>query len=241
MKRALLCLSFAIPLLGLASSPPETMALLYSLFGLVWIFRSRLRRLYDRVSVSRSVKVVVLFLAAGMTTEVLAWSNNYLKAVEQPALFHPQLIPDLMIGLGFYGGWAFAWLVALQWFRFSVAEAFVVTGFQGIFFEQLGAVFLLMVAMFATTPVVSVVLGFYVFLVHGSIVAIALTPVLRENTVTGAGSTVRSEQSSHWARYPVVIVLMVALAFAGCAMVELTATLFGGLPEKKSIVEHPFW
>jgi len=58
-----------------------------------------------------------------------------LKAAPEPALFHPQLFADLIIGVGFYGGWGFAWWLAFRWFRFSVAEAFIVTGIQGIFFR----------------------------------------------------------------------------------------------------------
>lgn len=236
MKRFALHVSFLIPLLGLASRPPETMALLYSVFGLTWVFRDRLRRMCDRLPNGRVWKVSVLFLLAGMLTEILAWSNNYLKAEEEPALFHPQLIPDLIIGVGFYGGWAVAWLVVLRWYRFSIAEAFVLTGMQGIFFEQLGAVFLAMVTMFAVNPLISLLFGFYVFVVHGSIAGIALMPELTE----GDGPAT-SAKSTNWVRFPVAIILMVGLAFAGCAAVSLVAGLFGGLPEKNSIVEFPFW
>ncbi len=77
MKRFALHVSFLIPLLGLASRPPETMALLYSVFGLTWVFRDRLRRMCDRLPNGRVWKVSVLFLLAGMLTEILAWSNNY--------------------------------------------------------------------------------------------------------------------------------------------------------------------
>jgi hypothetical protein len=232
-KKFLFPTSILIPLLGLLSYPPEPMALLYSIFGLVFLFRKSARNLYSRLPGGDSFKLVVLFLLTGVLTESLAWTNNYLKAAEEPALFHPQLIPDLIIGMGFYGGWALAWLIALRWYRFTVPEAFIVTGLQGIFFEQLGAVFLVMLAVFKQNPFASLFVGLYVFAVHGAIVGIALSPVIDEDE--------SAARSGHWTRFPVVIALMVGLAFAGCATVNQVADLFGGLPPKQSIVEHPLW
>lgn len=232
-KRPLFLASLLIPLLGLLSSPPDTMALIYTIFGLVFLFRNHAHSLYQRVPGPDSLKVLVLFLLAGTLTETLAWTNNYLKAAEQPALFHPQLIPDLIIGLGFYGGWALAWLLVLRWYRFAVPEAFIITGLQGIFFEQLGAVFLAMLAIVTQNPLAALFFGLYVFAVHGSVVGIALSPVIDETDTT--------PHSRHWTRFPIAILLMVGLAFAGCAAVSFVADLLGGLPPQQSIIEHPLW
>jgi hypothetical protein len=236
VRRIGLILTMLIPLLGLLSRPPDIMALLYSVFGVVYLFRGRLKRTCDAVPVGAAWKLTLLFLLTGALTEGLAWTNNYLKEAKEPALFHPQLIPDLIIGIGFYGGWAAAWLIALRWFRFSTPQAFVLTGLQGIFFEQLGAVFQAMLAVLSTNPPMSVVFGLYVFAVHGSIAGIALAPVLPD-----ASQPDPLSRSAHWMRYPIAVVLMVGLAFAGCAVVDRVAKLFGGLPPKQSIVEHPLW
>lgn len=207
--------------------------LIYSVFVIAWLFRKPLSNLYDRCPGPHVVKVAALFLASGCLTETLAWLNNYLSAATDPALFHPQLFADLIIGIGFYGGWAVAWLIALIWFRYSAKEAFFVTGIQGIFFEQLGAVFLAMLSLFRSNPATALLFGVYVFLVHGSAVGLAMC--FQEKDAHN------DQRSGHWIRFPVVVVLMVAGAFAGCAIVDFVAELFGGLPEKRSIIDHPFW
>jgi hypothetical protein len=93
-------------------------------------------------------------------------------------LLHPQLIPDLILGLGFYGGWALAWLIAFRWFRFTLLEVFLATGLLGIGFEQLGAVFLVMARTFMGNPLQSLIIGAYVFVVYGSAAGLALAPLV---------------------------------------------------------------
>jgi hypothetical protein len=232
-KSILFILSGVIPVLGLLSRPPDTMLLIYTVFVAGYLCRSKLAVLIQTVPGRFHVHLCLLFLISGSLTEALAWSNNYLKATENPALFHPQLIPDLIIGIGFYGGWAIAWWVALRWFHFTAAEGFLVTGIQGIFFEQLGAVFMAMLGVFKDNPGFALLMGLYVFLVHGSITGIALTPLSAQMDLR--------RKSRHWVRFPVVIVLMVFLAFAGSSFINLFAESLGGLPPKRSITEHPFW
>jgi len=38
-----------------------------------------------------------------------------------------------------------------------------------------------------------------------------------------------------------LVALMVGFAFLGCWLIGLGSLLFGGVPPKRSIVEHPFW
>jgi hypothetical protein len=229
----LLVLSGLVPLLGLLGHPPDPMLLIYTVFVVACVFQRRLTALVERLPGPVALHLLGLFLFAGALTETLAWANNYFKAAKEPALFHPQLFADLIIGIGFYGGWAAAWWIALRCFRFRLWETFVVTGLQGIFFEQLGAVFLAMVRAWAANPFLSLVLGLYVFVVHGSGVGLAMAPILDRFTTP--------EKSRSWLRFPVVIAMMVSLAFAGCWLVQAAASCFGGLPPKRSIVEHPFW
>jgi hypothetical protein len=229
----LLILTGLVPLLGLSRRPPDVMLLIYTLFVVAYLFRRRLGVLVERIPGPIWMHLPGFFLLAGALTESLAWANNYLKAAKDPALFHPQLFADLIIGIGFYGGWAAAWWITFRWFRFKLWEMFVITGLQGIFFEQLGAVFVAMVQVWATNPFLSVLFGLYVFTVHGSAVGLAMAPLLERFDVP--------EKSRSWLRFPIVIVLMVSLAFAGCWLVQVVASLVGGLPPKRSIVEHPFW
>jgi hypothetical protein len=233
-KKALLIVGGVVPLLRLFfSRPPDTMLLIYTLFVVVFLSRRKLTALFEQLPGHASLHLFILFLISGSLTETLAWIGHFLKGAEEPALFHPQLIPDLILGIGFYGGWAIAWLIAFRWFRFTLLEAFVVTGFQGIFFEELGAVFVKMLSVFASNPLRSILLGVYVFVVHGSVTGLAFAPLIRRFDVP--------QRSRHWVRFPVVIALMVSLAFMGTRLMNTCALLFGGLPAKRSIVEYPFW
>ena len=228
-----LIVSGVIPLLGLFSKPPGTALLIYSLFVLACLGRRHLRALADRLPGRPEPWLVAAFLLAGSLTEFFAWLNNYLQAAKEPALFHPQLFPDLLVGLGFYGGWAAAWLIALRRYRFTLAETFLVTGIQGIFFEQLGAVFVMMVMALASNPLQALIFGLYVCAIHGSAVGLPMAALLHRFEAP--------DRSRHWSRFPVVIVLMVGFAFLGAAVISLLAQPFGGLPPKRSITEYPFW
>jgi len=233
LEKTLLIMSGIFPLLGLFSKPPDTMLIIYTLFVVVFLFRRKLTALFEQLPGHASLHLFILFLLSGSLTETLAWIGNFLKGAEEPALFHPQLIPDLIFGIGFYGGWAIAWLIAFRCFRFTLLEAFVITGFQGIFFEQLGAVFVEMLSVFASNPLLSILLGVYVFVVHGSVAGLAFAPLISRFDIP--------HRSRHWVRFPVVIALMVSLAFIGTWLMNTCALLFGGLPAKRSIIEHPFW
>ena len=232
-ENALLVVSGLVPLLGLLSSPSDTMPLIYTFFVFVFLFRGNLTAFLERLPGHASLHLFILFLLSGSLTEILAWISNYLKDAPEPALFHPQLIPDLILGIGFYGGWAIAWLLAMRWFRFTLLEAFVVTGLQGVFLEQLGAVFVKMIGVFASNPLLSIFLVVYVFAVHGSVTGLAFAPLV--------GRFDEPPKSRHWVRFPVAIALMVSLAFLGTWLIQTCMLLFGGLPAKRSIVEHPFW
>lgn len=232
-RKALFILSGLIPVLGLFSRPPSTASLIYSVFVGAWFLRPRLKVMSDRLPGPPGLYLILFFIISGSLTETFAWLNNYLERAQQPALFHPQLIADLIVGVGFYGAWAIAWLLALRWFRFTLAEAFLVTGIQGIFFEQLGAVFMQMLAVILINPLQALLFGLFVCAVHGSAVGLALTPILHRFD--------EPSRSQSWVRFAVVSVLMVGLAFVGTALVEIVMRGFGGLPPKRSIVEHPFW
>jgi len=229
----LLLLSGLVPLLGLFARPPDVMLLIYTVFVATYAMRGRLRAWTERLPGPATLHLVALFVLSGTLTESLAWLSNYLKAAPDPALFHPQLGADLIIGFGFYGGWAVAWRIALQRFRYTLVEAFVITGVQGIFFEQLGAVFLAMLAAAPTNPAGSLLFGVYVFAVHGSAAGLALVPVLHRFDAPG--------RSERWLRYPAAVALMVGCAFVGAWLAAVATLPFGGLPPKQSIAAHPFW
>ena len=233
-KKALLFLSGCLPLLGLTAHPPDVMPLIYTVFAGSVLFRPQLERLAAWMLPGRPLLAILIsFEASGALIETLAWASNYLKAAKEPALFHPRLGADLVIGLGFYGGWAAAWAITLRRYRFQLWQVFVITGLQGIFYEQLGAVFASIVRMLPSQPLMSLLFALYVFTVHGSAAGLALAPALYRLESP-------AQSTSPW-RFVLVVVLMVSLAFLGCWLIQLAAVPFGGLPVKRSITEHPFW
>lgn len=232
-RSVLFVVSGLVPLLGLVQPPCDTTLLIYSCFVAAWYARPWLARSVDALPGSPAIKLVGLFIVSGSLTETFAWASNYFKAAPEPALFHPQLLVDLALGIGFYGAWAAGWLLAGRWFRFSLGEMFWVTGVQGIVFEQLGAVFLAMIRTLTTNPLLALLMGVYVLAVHGSAVGLAMAPVAQHFD--------SPSKSNHWVRFPIVMVLMVGLAFLGTWLVAVVWLPFGGLPPKQSIVTHPLW
>jgi hypothetical protein len=222
-----------IPLLGLFNHPRDTALLIYPTFVVACLSRRRLEMAADTIPGPWRLRLVGTFGIAGSLTETFAWADNYFKAATEPALFHPQLIPDLFVGLGFYGGWAAAWALTTRWYRYSLAEAFIITGLQGIFFEQLGAVAGLITRTFPVNPLLAILMGLYVFAVHGSAAGLALAPV--------ASHIDNPMKSRHPARWPVASLLMVLFAFLGTWLVSLIAAGLGGMPAKGSISERPWW
>lgn len=48
-----------------------------------------------------------------------AWTHNFIRDAAEPALFHPQLLPDLLMAAGFHAGWWLAWWWLLRRWRMS--------------------------------------------------------------------------------------------------------------------------
>jgi hypothetical protein len=229
--KAFLIVTAAIPLLGLTKSPPDFMLLIYTAFVAALFARSRIETWASGIRLKPWLKLWIGMVLAGWLAECLAWAGHYAARSPKPILLHPQLIPDLILGFGFYSGWALAWMIVLRWTGFSLAAAFVTTGILGVFFENMGAVFVQIVADMATNPFIGVMRGAFVFAVYGSIVGLGLMPVLREWPAKRGRAA--------WAVYPVAFVLLFLLAAGGTALVGAVGTPMGLIPEKRPIGEHP--
>lgn len=225
-------LSGLVPLLGLRDQPPSTMLLFYSLFVVIWFFRKPVQAVFQRFPGGDSVRLLVVFLVSGSICEAIAWSDNYVKAAETPALFHPQLVWDLYLGLGFYAGWAMVWLLAGRYFHFGVSQAFWVTGILGIAFEQVGKILWMMILYLPVNPLFSFVLGMFVLLTHGSIAGLAFL---------AAGPVGGNKPNPTWWIYPLMCVALVLGAVVGTWMAIAIAQTFGGIPPRESIVDRPIW
>ncbi len=231
--RVLLAISGVIPILTLISSPPDPMLLIYSLFLLALFLRFYIIRLVQCIPLRTSIKFALLIIVSGMVAECLAWISNYLARNETPTLFHPQLISDIILGIGFYGGWAVAWLLILRRCSFSLVSVFVTTGFLGIAIEQNSQVLISILQALPMNPLGSIFMSVYVFIVYGSVMGIAY--------LTVEGEFCHSCQCNHWLKYPAVLLLMYVFSHLLTAAVMLVATPLGLIPEHRLIWEHPFF
>lgn len=213
--RLALCASGAVPLL-VAVIQGDTTLLVYPVFLVVYLAVPRFRRPGQHQSPGWPV-VVISVIASGWTAEVMAWTSNYVADASRPALLSPQLLSDLFLAVGFYGGWAVAWILVLRRYRFSLTEVFAVTGVMGVFVEQNGSVAASILGGLRADPLTSVILAVYVFTVYGSIMGTA--------SLLARFDTRSSVQSGGWLKYPAVVVLM----FVASAAFTAFASYFGGM------------
>lgn len=228
--------SGALPILGLLTGP-NTSLLIYTTFVVALLARRPLERLANvvmrRLLLAPEVLLALYIILSGWLTECLAWLSSYIGHDAHPALLHPQLIPDLILAIGFYGGWAVAWLLALWRWRFALPAVFVVTGLMGIVVEQDGAVVRDIIAVALGNPLLAILIALDIFAVYGSIMGLAYLPLasaLRERKRRGG-----------WLRFPVVIALMVVGSVIGVALIGLMASHAGLIPPRRPIWEHPFF
>lgn len=110
-----------------------------------------------------STLICTLFL------EISAWLDNFIKNAPDPALFHPQLVPNLILAFGFYMAWWLTWWLMLRRYHFTAKEIFFTTGLYGVLIEQNGKIFL---AGLSTFPL-GIALWLFVVIAYGSTMALA--------------------------------------------------------------------
>ena len=254
----LFAVSGLLPLMGLLASPPSPTLLIYSLFVLDVLRRRRRERRGRResqdvqlqtgqqavpdekaesspdqdgsaVTWRRPIRFWLSVVGAGAITECLAWTDNFLKCAEAPGLMHPQLLPDLIHGVGFYSTWAIAWLWLLRRYRFTLRQIFVTQGIYGILIEQNGQIFLAGLAMMP----VGLVFWLYVFLVYGSTIGI---PYNRYES-----SLLRDDTGGGRRKYLVALLALFLVIVPVGAGWSLAVTGLGLNPPKGPICERPLW
>ncbi|HEU5103233.1 MAG TPA: hypothetical protein VFU22_29635 [Roseiflexaceae bacterium] len=224
--RALFLLSGLLPILALLSPQPDPTPLIYSLFVLTYIIRRRSAGGTEEARTS-AWSFGLAIVGCGLLLESLSWANNFVKCAPQPALMHPQLLPDLALGIAFYGGWAIAWVLLLRRFWFSLPQLFCAQGAFGVLIEQRGAIFLGGLAMMPF----GLVLWTYVFLVYGSVVGIAYL-LFGERLCAETGA-------ARWWRYPLAWLLITVLALAFVAVWQALLRAAGLLPDPRAICGFP--
>jgi hypothetical protein len=215
----------------------DPMPLIYTAFGVGYFFQPELTRLARKMPLPVWLKFIVFSIVAGWCGELFAWYGNYLEKNPEPALLHPQLIPDLIFAIGFYGGWACAWAVAFSLFRWSIPLIFITIGTFGWVVEQKAALLIGFFQNISTHPFTGAYWLFYILIVYGSILCLGLVPVQVDLKP-------RFPQAPAWVHL-MKIPFLWALSWLG-AHVVLGLLMFvtdrlGIIPPPKSIVEHPFF
>jgi hypothetical protein len=228
----LLFLTALIPVLAIFGG--TSVLLIYTLFVVILLFLRRpLSRAAVAIPLPLPVKFIALTILCGWIVELGAWYENYGRRAPNPALLHPQLIPDLILAIGLYGGGALAWLLVLRRWRFSLLEMFLTVGLLGIFVEQTGAALVAIAQSLFVNSLASLFLAGFVFVVYGPVIAIPY--MLLEPQF--AGRAVRSG----WLKFPAVALLMMIFAVTLTAVVGLLASGVGLIPPKQPIWAHPFF
>lgn len=221
------------PILGILNWPPDTLLLIYTMFVAALLFRERLAAVVARIRLSARWKFLFLMIVSGILTETLAWMSNFLAREPRPALFHPQLIPDLILGIGFYSGWAVAWLIVHRFWRFSFLSVFLATGLSGVWTEQNGTVFVNLIQALFVNPLSALFGVLYLVVVYGSIAGLAYLPV--------AGELNSLERSNNLLKYPAVWILLFFVVYLTTGTARILADFLKLIPEARPIWEHPFF
>jgi hypothetical protein len=174
---------------------------------------------------------VQLLVATAISTSILeisAWLDNFIKNEPEPALFHPQLIPDLIISVGVYSAWWLAWWLILHRYRFTALQVFITTGLYGILIEQQGKIFLAGLAAFP----LGIALWLFVAVAYGSTMALAFC-------LAGARFTALNESK---VKYPAAWLLLLALTLATSLLWGVVLQVTGIIPPAKMpMQDFPFW
>lgn len=223
MNRAwkiLFAISGVLVLLGCFDSP---VLLPYPLLVLAYFLNWRLP-----VKGKPFVRLVIATYLSTLILESGAWLNEYIRNNPEPALFHPQLIPDLIMGIGFYAAWWLTWGLVLRKYHFTTAQVFITTGLYGVLMEQQGKIFLVGLQSMPA----GLLLWAFVFLAYGSTMALAFY-LVRDDFTGGR---------DHWLKYP--------LAWLGLFFFSFATSLVWGLvlqvlhfnpPPKFPMKDHPLW
>lgn len=224
-KKIIFALSGLVPLPGLFSKDPTL--LIYSLFVFAFFLRLKFVSFISKINLSAASKFALLVILSGFLTETFAWLGEFLQRAPEPKLLHPQLIPDLISSVGFYGSWAVAWILLLKRYQFTLPQVFILQGLYGVLIEQRGAVFL---TGLSGMPL-GLIFWLYVFLVYGS--AIGLPYLLTKDQFISQGKS-----NSKFKYLPAFILMFVS----SLVILMIWGLLTGWfLPQPKPIWESPLW
>jgi hypothetical protein len=220
---------------GLAVSAAAALLLgplaIYSIFALAFMFRRRLRPLVARLPLGPRATLAILIVLAGLLRELLTWTAEYVQGDNAVMLWHPQLMPDLLIGFGMFTAWAIGWAVALRWFRYSLIEVLFIQAVYGLVIENFGQTLIIGL----TTLPGGLLLLVYAVILSACTVGVAwLLAGDKLAALPGPGA----DSALRYAAPPLLITVAVMLVFLVWGQV---LQAIDGIPDPAPIRDRPFW
>lgn len=231
IKMPLLVLSAIIPLLGLLKSPADPLLPIYSVFVFLYLLKKRFysQQLQEAANPDSPLKFPFLIVIVGLIAESLAWGVNFLARRENPPLFHPQLVYDLMIALAMYVAWAIVWFFWSKRYTFSLKQVFIIQGIYGVVLEQQGAIF---IQGLLQMPV-GIFFWIYVFVVYGSITGLAY--ILSGNAFKQPSAGIGLKKQA------VILLSLAIISFILVMLWGLILKITGVIPQPMPIWLRPLW
>lgn len=228
VKIPLFILSALVPIPSLFKTPADPLLPIYSIFVLVFIIRKKLHSKVGR-ELNFPLKFALAVVIVGLIAESLAWSVNFLARSENPGLFHPQLVYDLIIGLAMYTAWAIVWFFWSKRYQISLVQVFITQGLFGVFLEQRGVIFLQGLFNMPT----GLLLWADVFLIYGSIPALAY--------LLSNGPLENNAEGFQLKRNIVLLLTLTFISLSFQILWEFFLKSAGFIPNPLPIWQHPFW
>jgi hypothetical protein len=166
-------------------------SLIFPLWIFVYLFKDRLVSVFG----NKSYKFVLVGLILSAFIEIFAIMQNIgqPESVRSVTLFHPDPIPDLILGLVYYSVLITTWYLILRKINFSTKAVFCLAGLFGVVCEQNGAVLLVLLAG-------GVVVALFVFFVY------AVYPMLAHYITRESFSQDRI--TPKWWHYPLALAIL---------------------------------
>jgi hypothetical protein len=215
----------------------DPLLLLWVVFGIMYYFQPQLTRATRKVPGPIWLKFILFSVPAGWIGELCAWTGNFLDKNPEPPLLHPQLIPDLILAIGYYGGWACGWAIAFSLVRWSIPLVILTVGTFGWVVEQKAALLISFFQNIATQPLGGAYWLLYIMMVYGCILCLGYIPVQIDFRP-------RFPKVPPWVHFLKIPVTW-GLTWVGIMIILRALMFLTGLlhiiPEKRNIVEYPFF
>ena len=162
-KVILLIITLIITILSIYAK--EYQLLVIPIYFFIWMIYPR--SINKETFITRHLKINYLILGVifGIIAETFAILNNMDLPPEERALFHPDPLIDLILGLSYYTPLFFFSMIIVFRYKLNEKIMFMIGGIYGVLTEQTFQIFLSF----------NIILWIYVFFVYGSFIAIPYT------------------------------------------------------------------